>query len=209
MFPFKFLNGLYSPTAFAGTDASTEEWPVFDSRITLPDSAPSFTMGYHPDLIPMGGARPLKNFPGEMIQTFLLADGMIQRSAKMEISRSAITKSELDLVKNLGYKNYTMLKYTTTSTPYPYRLDDMENISTDSCQGADICVTGKKGMIRKSGITLFIAMRNIIVENMHFIFSCMCIYPDREAEDGGYTSLDNPLTRKYGVPAFNSIRFRR
>jgi hypothetical protein len=209
MFPFSLPNGSSGTPAFVCTGAGTEKWPVFDSRIALPDSSPSFTMSYHPDLIPMEGSRPFKKSQGEFIQNFLFVDGTTQRSAIMGISRSALTTRDLDLVKIIGFNNYTILIGTATSMASSCRFDDIENISADGCQGADIFMTEKKDKGGNSGLTLFGVMRNIFVENNHFIFSCFCSYPDREAEKGSFTSRDNPFTGKFGFPAFDSIRFRR
>ncbi|MDR1037746.1 MAG: hypothetical protein LBT40_14640 [Deltaproteobacteria bacterium] len=219
MNPVNIIRRFICPPAVAGsfsgafcfsgsdTDSGTEGWPVFDSARSLPSSVPGFTISYPPLFRPADGYRPLRLSDGEFLQNFHFTDDTTMSNAVMEISRSTMTQNQQVLLDTMGIKTYAkVMSYATSMAAYS-TVDETETCIMDGHKRVDMFLTGTKETHGAGDQHLFGTMRNLFVRNSLFVFSCFSCYPSWEATNGGYTSRDNPIFKKFGLPALDSIKF--
>jgi hypothetical protein len=86
-------------------------------------------------------------------------------------------------------------------------LDGARSFVANGFQAAEIHVSDPKLSDAGSAGQTFSVRRSVIAGDAHFLFRFNCRYQSWEAENGGYTSRDNPLLLEYGLPSLDSAAF--
>jgi hypothetical protein len=166
---------------------------------------PKFTMRFHPSFDPGIWLSPNPEVPGKRLFSFCFIDADGESSAYMDIAclnlhGRQIEREDTGLVNNLSGLGKRIAESVRGT------FDGERTIARKGRRAGEICVSGKN-MDRIRHESTFGVMRSFIAGDRNYLFSFFCYYPSAKAEEGLYTALDNPIFKKYGLPALDSVTF--
>jgi hypothetical protein len=159
----------------------------------------------HPSFV-QGDASPLLESADEWAQDFSFADPATGRSARLDISCTRLLAESLARFRT-GLEGVVAGLGRSIAKSFGGAIEGTRSFLAVGLQAAETRLSGSRRTAGNIEEAMFGIYRAVIADDMLFVVSFTSYYPSREASDGGYTPLVNPLLKECGLPALDSLTF--
>ncbi|MDR1038377.1 MAG: hypothetical protein LBT40_17945 [Deltaproteobacteria bacterium] len=195
-------------------------WHVFSSSETTTATPVTFTVRYPPGFAKDNGSSLMESqesrdhAPDEsrqateaIVQNFRLNAPERGIFVFMNVVTSGWSPEMREIAEREGYPELLEAMGRNTAETFGYTFDGMTHLLHAGLQAADIYLSATNVTKHGNEHLTFYVQRRILKGNYGVTASCFSAFMPTDTSSENFTSRDNPATREYCLPFFDSLAF--